>query len=81
MSERHELFLGDPLIDPDADLLRSNMRFIEKHVQGSYRVRCSHCGVAIAGLIIGTGPIYEVLWGHDGDSYFGTFKFPPHVEP
>lgn len=81
LCERHAYFLGDQRFDPDDDLRRSNMRFIERHVSGSYRVRCEHCGVAICGLIAGTGPVSEVLWRHDGDSFFGTFTFRDADQP
>lgn len=81
MTERHQYFLGDPKADPDGDLRRSNMRAIERRVAGNYRVRCEHCGVALAGVIGDSGPIAEVLWRHDPGSFFGTFTLPTGVKP
>ena len=75
MSERHTFFLGDPEMDPDSHLLRSNLSFIEQHVHGNYRVKCEHCGVVICGLIVDAGPVSEISWRHDGDNWFGTFMF------
>jgi hypothetical protein len=74
MTERHAFFLGDPVADPDGHLRRSNMAAIERRVQGNYRVRCGHCGVALAGVIGAPGPVTEVVWRHDGSSFFGTFS-------
>lgn len=74
VTERHQYFLGDPVSDPDGHLRRSNMAAIERRVQGNYRVRCAHCGVAMAGVIGDSGPVTEVLWRHSPNSFFGAFE-------
>ncbi len=70
MSEKHAFFFG---FDPDLEVYRSNLRFIEARIKGNYRVRCWHCGVSLCGTLGHPGPVVELLWKHDGRSIFGTF--------
>lgn len=76
MSERHAFFFG---FDPDLECFRSNLRYIEERVKGNYIVICGHCRVSLCGTRVDTGPTTEIVWRHDGGSWFGTFSFPETV--
>lgn len=66
MSERHSFFLGESF--------QSNVAAIERRVGDNWRVRCGHCGVALAGGTDGTGkPPVEITWTLPAGSWFGAF--------
>lgn len=72
---RHRFFFG--VADPDLGCYRSNMAAIQSRLPDqSFRVRCLHCGNAIAGSFKdGVGEPVEVQWEHDGKTWFGNFHF------
>lgn len=70
MSERHAFFFGP---DPLHPLHPLHEQVIEARVKGNYRVRCGHCGVSLMGHLGFPGPVTEIIWRLDGDTWFGTF--------
>lgn len=71
MSERHAYFFGT---DPTNPTHPSHEKFIEARVKGNYRVICGHCGVSLMGHVGFEGPTTEIIWTHDGSTWFGTFQ-------
>lgn len=71
--ERHRYFYG---VDPAQPEFPSQERAISTRVSGNWRVRCGHCGVSLMGHLGHDGPITEVTWTHDGNTWFGTFVYP-----
>lgn len=72
MGERHALFFG---LDPKQPEYPSHQRTIEARVKGNYRVHCGHCGVSLMGETGHPGGITEIVWTHDGSTWFGTFRY------
>mgnify|MGYP001579770737 CR=1 FL=1 len=66
MSDRHAYFLSSSF--------PSNERAIERRVSGNWHVRCGHCGVVLAGHRGWPGDSTEIVWRHDGRSWFGSFE-------
>lgn len=73
MCQRHGFFFG---FDQKLECYRSNLHFIEQHVEGNFIVICGHCGRGLCGARGYDGPSDEIIWRHDGKSWFGTFAFP-----
>lgn len=76
VSERHRFFFG---VDPKQPEWPSQQRAIAKRVQGNYRVRCGHCGVSLMGELGHDGPVTEIIWRHDGTTWFGQFYLPDQL--
>lgn len=70
--ERHRFFFG---IDPKQPEWPSQQRAIAERIKGNYRVICGHCGVGLMGELGYEGPVTEIIWRHDGNTWFGTFTF------
>lgn len=70
MADRHAYFFG---LDPTNPAHPSHEKAIEARVKGNYRVRCGHCGVSLMGHTGFEGPVTEIIWMHDGSTFFGTF--------
>ena len=69
---RHRYFFG--VADLNLGCFRSNIRAIERRLPGrDFKVRCGHCGVMITGLYGHGGDKVEIVWRHDGQTFFGEF--------
>jgi hypothetical protein len=68
---RHRFFFG---VDPKQPEYPSQVAAIEARVKGNWRVRCGHCGVSLMGSLGDPGPVTELIWRHDGTSWFGSFS-------
>lgn len=65
--ERHSIFLRD---------WHLNERAISMQIAGDWLVRCGHCGISLGGCRGDEGPITEIEWRHDYNSFFGSFTLP-----